>query len=400
VKSTGKRLLRFCTLALAGAVAATVAAPASASAAGGEWRVDGYGPTNSGQNPAETAVTKTTVGDLTPKLTLTSPPADEWSCYRQRPPVVSGGRVFVSESTGIVAYDQGTGEQVWRSAFVDPNDETTPQLAVADGRLVATSNGCQSVSDPDGKLVIFDAANGSVLATVHRDAPIDTLLVDRGIAVVSGEDIYGSVVTAYRISDGGKLWQLGGAWLGGPVSAGGRVMVTRGGEDPDSGDVITPGTDMVDIATGAVLWHSDTVYQVRSAHPSGDRVYAAGPDYALLALDAGTGAVAWSVPAAGATQVSVGQSRVFATNSGVITGYEAGSGRVLWSRTFTGALGKPVLAGGVLYATVDGVRVHALNPANGRSFDAPAFDRAVGHPVIVDGRVYVTDGKDLVVYGL
>ena len=77
-----------------------------------------------------------------------------------------------------------------------------------------------------------------------------------------------------------------------------------------------------------------------------------------------------------------------------------GRGTRLWSRTLPGAAQRPVRAGGLLYVTVEGHPMRILSPVTGGDVaGAGRFGTASGHAVVAGGRLYLTDGTTLRVYG-
>jgi outer membrane protein assembly factor BamB len=352
------------------------------------WRTDGYGPGNTGYNPVETAVNAGTVDDLTRRWGITAPEI-EFACARQWPPVVAGNRLFLSDPRGVSAYDAGTGRRLWSYAFADPTDAQTPALTVVGERLFVAVSGCQSVSDPDGDLIALNVRTGAVLWAVSRDAPVRHLLVDKDVALIAGVDTGEARVTAYRVSDGGELWTRR-AELGDEVSANGRVLI-----NPIDDDDNRTGSELVDIRTGAALWATPQTFEVLAAGPAGGPLYAAGPGGTLVRINVETGAVVWSVPGA-PELVSTDGPRLYVVEGTDLVARDSGTGAQLWRRAYGARLGKPVVAGGVLYATTFGVGVAALAPTTGAPLPgAPAFDGAIGHPVVVNGRLYVTTGRVL-----
>jgi outer membrane protein assembly factor BamB len=370
-------------------------APAPATAAATTtWRADGYGPGNTGYNPAETAINADTVTGLRQRWSVVSPVIRN-ACSRQSPPVVANNRLYLTDQGGIGAYDATTGAALWTYRFNTPSDEVTPRLTVVGSRLYAGLVSCVSQSDPDGIVLAFDAATGAVVWSGFQDAPPSVLVVDKDIVVASGEDIYGPTVTAYRASDGTQLWTYQGH-LPRPVSANGRLLVNR--YDEETGSRV--GSDLLDIRTGTALWSSDTVWSVLAAGPSGGPLYAAGPAGQLARINVETGAVAWSVPDA-AAQLAVDGSRLYVAQGTSLVARDAGTGVQQWSRSFPAQLGKPVVAGGVVYATVSGRNVSPLAVATGDTLDWEApYEGAIGHPVVVNGRLYVTTGRVLDAYTL
>lgn len=362
--------------------AALTPAPAAAAATT-TWRADGYGPQNSGFNPVETAINASTVDKLKYRWSIVSP-VFRGSCSRQNPPVVANNRLFLSDQTGIAAYNAKTGAQLWTYRFPDPFDQIPPVLTVAGNRLLATFTNCISQSDPDGRLVAFNVADGTQLWSKFRDAPMYVKVVDKDVAVVAGEDVFEPVVTGYRVSDGTELWSHIGQ-LHEPVSANGRVLV----EEEDF-----TGSDLLDIRTGAVLWTSPTRWAVQAAGQAGRPLYATGPAGELARINVETGAVAWSVPGAGG-KLAVDGPRLYVAQGTSLVARDSATGAVVWTKAYGAELGKPVVAGGVVYATVDRRFMEPLNAATGAELDDFTYAGVLGHPVIVNGWLYVTNGRVL-----
>jgi len=380
-----RRIFASAVAASAAALCAITLAPAPVLAATTTtWRADGYGPQNSGFNPVETAINTSTVDRLAYRWSILSPIA-RGSCSRQSPPVVANNRLFVSDQAGIAAYNATTGAQLWTYRFTGhPADEVPPLLTVAGNRLLAAFNGCISQSDPDGRMLAFNVADGARLWSIFRDAPMDVQVVDKDVVVVAGEDVFEPVLTGYSVSDGRELWSTIGR-LHQPVSANGRVLMEQ--ED-------RTGSDLLDIRTGAVLWTSPTRWEVQAAGPAGGPLYATGPAGELARINVETGAVAWSVPAAGG-KLAVDGPRLYVAQGTNLVARDSATGAQLWSRPFFSALGKPVVAGGVVYATVDRRFMVPLNAATGVELDDWTYEGVLGHPVIVNGWLYVTTGRVL-----
>jgi outer membrane protein assembly factor BamB len=71
----------------------------------------------------------------------------------------------------------------------------------------------------------------------------------------------------------------------------------------------------------------------------------------------------------------------------------------VWSYAAADAVGRPVVAGGVVYATVHDSDVAVLGASDGAVLDfSPPYQGVVGHVVVTGGRLYATDGRVLDVY--
>ena len=163
-----------------------VLAPNAARAAGpASWGHPGYDAEDSYYNPSESVVNAGTIGHLTRRWSVHLRTRDE-TCTHFSAPLVAAGRVIATDEPGISAYNAVTGAPAWNYTWTDPGDTVTPQLAADGGTLIAATSGCQSQSDPNGQVVALDLATGHTRWRADLEAPVVTLAVDKGIAVVSG----------------------------------------------------------------------------------------------------------------------------------------------------------------------------------------------------------------------
>lgn len=360
------------------------------------WILDGYGPGNTSYNPQESELNRSAVADLTARWSGLSPRVTD-SCAEQSPPLAADGRVYVTDEAGVTVYDADSGETLWHRPNDSPVETLTPILALAGSRLLLTDTYCRSASDPTTFLIAVDARTGEQLWRVRRDVPIWEMVVDGDVVVGSGEDTDGQAVTAYRVSDGEELWTRDGRMYE-PVSSQGRVLVQPYADAAARAANQVPASELVDITTGETVWSSSTRWTAQAA--AGDALYALAGDR-VARLDADSGDVVWSVTSEATSWISVDDTQVYVVRGSDLAAYDARTGEQNWYRVFDATLGKPVVAGGVLYSTISGAYVDALNPANGRNIvDELPFQRAVGHPVVVDGWLYATDGRVLDAYAI
>ncbi len=379
---------------IVGMVAMLVVAPAPAYAATASWQQDGYNATDSGYNPLETAITPATVGNLDYRWSLTSPVVRD-ACSKQSRPVVAGGRMFAGNQAGIGAYDAATGKRLWFTKYGRPSDSATPILAVVSGRLYVASSECTSESDPSTAIFALDAATGHQLWLTGHDGHV-SMVVDKGVVAVSGFGLGGAVTTGFQATDGAKLWSRSGELLAGSVSADGRLLLRR---DDDSGAV---GTRAVSILTGAPLWTNTKDWYALAASPAGNRVFVRTGTGGLAAVDPGNGAVLWSV-ATGGYAAAVDQNRIYvARDSGGVAARNVTTGAQVWgsAQSTLGQVNKPIVAGGVLYLTSVSGTVLTMRAGTGDFIDSFLIHDVVGHPVVVNGRLYVTDGRVLDMFSL
>jgi outer membrane protein assembly factor BamB len=358
--------------------------PASA-AAGGAWPQAGFGATNSAYNPAESVLNASSARRLKARWSVT-PAARDTSCVRRTPPVVSGGRVFIPDADGVSAFAVGTGKRLWTApkAF---DEGAGPLLAVSGTTLVGTANFCFSASDSNGAMVALNAATGAEIWSVGRDTPYTSMVIDGGLVIASGPELAAdsAAVTAYRLADGTVKWQRTGVSAANAVAAGGVMLLAKADGT---------GSIAVDVATGAVRWTSGKEWAVQSADPSGVRTYATDPSGTLVSLRSSTGVVGWSAPGGG---VTTDGRQVFVTRGTTLICYDAGTGRRKWAKALGGTVGRPIRAGGLVYAAVAGKPLVILNAATG-TVAAKSTVKAVGNVVVTGGRLYVDDGTKLRTY--
>lgn len=369
--------------------AAVLAAPTPASAdPRAEWVQPGFGPGDTYYNPGESVINAAGVNAVRRRWTVALPEAGE-RCARAAEPVVAGGRVFVPHETGIAAYQAGTGLLSWRFAWPYPEDESTPYLAVSGGLLIVANQGCQSQSDPNGTVRALSVSSGRLVWSAAMQAPVRSLVVDRGVVVVSGESMSDSpAVVGLRVTDGAQLWQVADHASAG-VSAAGRVLVGRVG---------AAGTSALAVATGRVLWTKRVAWAGRAANPAGDRFYASAAGNAMVCVDAATGALVWTAAGRAGPLVAADGRRVYRATAGGIEALDARTGRLRWTASLAGGAGQPVRAGGLLYVGLGaGKPLGILHAANGRRASAgtQVGSVAAGNVVVTGGWIYALKGNTI-----
>ncbi len=373
-------LVGVLAVGLAPSVEAASAAPAS------DWAQDGYGPGNTGVNPYERTITTRNAGKLRYRWSVLSA-VTRSGCMAQSPPVVAGRRLFLPDANGFAAYDAVTGERLWRRNLAIFDSET-PKFAVSGNLLIAATNTCGSVSDPDGELTAYDAATGGERWSVKRDAPMHHMVVDRNVVAIGGGDAGEDRVTAYRRSDGRELWSRADVELGADVSANGRLLLTN-----------SKGSRAVDIVTGKELWSTKAQWTVAAADPSGERFIVGDATGTLYALHARDGKTVWSTPNA-AGQIAVDNERVYVARDTHLVALTAKDGKKVWDQEFlSNPLGRPTVAGGVVYAPIEDGWLVMRDARTGADLeDQPIVSDVHGHAVVAGGRLYVTNGRVLDVF--
>ncbi|MEU4419029.1 PQQ-binding-like beta-propeller repeat protein [Actinoplanes sp. NPDC024001] len=342
------------------------------------WDHPGYDAEDSHFNPAETVINAGSVGRLATKWQVKLRTADA-SCSGPSAPVLSGDRLVTTDMLGISAYSPADGSVRWRYDWDDRLDNDTPALAVADGLVIAANGGCNSQSDPDGKLTALDLANGQPRWTLPMDMPIGSVVVDKGIVAISGSSPSDEdAVVAHRVRDGKLLWRKPNHGTTG-VSADGVLLIHA----TDGFGVPTGPTTAVDISTGVTRWSRDGIWKAQAASPRADRFYATDTGSNLGALDAATGAIRWIANGKSSELIAADGQRVYRADGRDVEALHAGTGASLWKTRLTGDAGQPVRAADLLYAgstvlrAADGGRV-------GRSYP--------GRVIVAGGRLYQVNG--------
>ncbi|WP_305783947.1 outer membrane protein assembly factor BamB family protein [Symbioplanes lichenis] len=370
----------FVSSGLAWGLAALLVAPAP-----GAWNQPGYGPGQTYYNPAETVLNAGTIGKVTDRFTTDLPSVDGETCTRPAPPVVSGGRVFVADTSGIGAYAAGTGKRLWQHTWPNPEDESTPYLAVSNGLLVAGNSGCQSASDPNGTVRAFSVTDGKQRWSQQLDTPVDTMVVDRSVVAVGGDSASDlATVRGLDVTTGRIRWTLPRLTSPG-VSSNGRLLLTR-----------TTAAQMVavNVTTGKPLWTRPQKWYAEMA--TADRFFVTNGAGTLISLNAATGASQWTAPKASGRNATDGR-RIYHPDHNTVEAFDVKTGKRVWWRTFLGEVGRPVRAGGLVYAAVEGKTVGIMNAANGRPLPTKWTSNlaATNRVTVAGGHIYTVAGNTL-----
>jgi outer membrane protein assembly factor BamB len=369
-----KALLTACVLVGLAAAPAQAADPAV-------WTQDAYGPGHTGYNPAESVINTGSIAKLKLRWTAKPGPGEEGCEPTQTAPLVYGGRMFVLDSGTIGGYDVNTGKRLWlyNAPYFDGAG-----LAVVGGLVLGTEVNCFSNSDYDTNVVAVDPATGKEVWNRLQSYSIDSHVGDAGVFVVSGycgicdDERYG--VTAFRVSDGKRLWARANRILAGPVSAGGRIVLRS---------TVDPEIEVVKIKNGETLWGTGA-WRVAAANPAGDQFYlfnSAG----IAAVDAQSTKVKWTVKHESGDLISDGK-RVFVASANRINAYDAKTGKLSWTRAVA-APGHLIRAGGLLYG-LSKKTLLILSPVTGKPvISGAAYGVLTDHVVVTGGRLYTTSSS-------
>ncbi|MEV6637656.1 PQQ-binding-like beta-propeller repeat protein [Actinoplanes sp. NPDC051470] len=372
---------------VAACVLAALAAAAPAQAAGPDlWTQDGYGPGRTGYNPSESVINTGTIATLEQRWTVKASLLPEGCEPKPQPPLVQNGKMFLLDNGTVSGYDNTTGKRLWNAgpAYLDAN-----HIAVAGGLVLATEVNCFSNSNYDTNVVAINPNTGKMVWDALQGYSITSSVADAGVFVVSGfcgicdGEKYG--VTAFRISDGKRLWQRINYVLAGPVSANGRIVLR---------DMVVPQVQVADIKTGGGL-AGGGVWNVAAANPAGDQFYLYNTS-AMGAFDAKTLKAAWTVKKESGALVSDGK-RVFVASANRVNAYNAATGKLYWTR----AMPNPnnlIRAGGLLYV-LSGKKLQILSPPTGKPVvSGAAYGMLTDNVIATGGRLYTTSGSTVRAY--
>lgn len=327
-------------------------------------------------------------------------------------PVVSGGRVYVMDTTAAVrAIDAKTGRDVWKIDFGTSGDGKSSVFGggvSVDGDVLYVTNGL-------GDVAALKASNGSVIWKKRPGGPL------RGAPSFGLGNIYvmtqDNQIFAIKASDGSTEWTESGAselagvfGVAAPAVAQGTIVAGF-----SSGEL-----NAYRYENGRVLWGdalsrtsvSTSVSALADvdANPVIDRgrVFAVGQGGRMVSLELVTGQRLWEINVAGiSTPWVVGEWVFVVTDDARLLCVSRGSGKVRWisqlprydkekkkkgSISWTG----PVLAGDrLILASSDG-RLANISPANGQ---LQSVTKAGGDvflpPIVADNTLYIltNDGR-------
>ena len=353
--------------------------PAAASHAAGPpaWDHPGYDAEDSYYNPHESVINLSTVASLTRRWSVPLRKQPDGACAGFSAPLSAAGRVIATDQFGISAYNADSGAPTWHFNWPDPVGTETPAIAVDGTTLIAATTDCYSQSDPDGTIVALNLANGRVRWRATIDVPVNSLAVDKGMAVISGVSPSDEQATiAYRVANGRVAWRKAG-YQSSNVSANGRLLLTD-----------THNSTAVDITTGVPLWTRKAFWQAKAATPASDR-FLVSNGQSLSAVSAASGTLLWTARGAANDLLATDGRRVFRAQGHSIEALNVATGHSLWARLLPEELAQPVRAGGLLY-----LGGPILDPATGAR-RAPTFP---GAEIITGGRLVTVNQGTLSSY--
>lgn len=272
--------------------------------------------------------------------------------YLKLRPAIDGGRVFAADAKGrVTAYDEATGNEIW---------EVKTDIAISSG--VGVGEGLVVVGSSEAQIVALDWRDGhEVWRTEVSSEVLSIPGANQGIVVIQSVD---GKLTGLKASDGARVWVYERSV---------PVLSLRGTSSPVlvQGAVIAAGDNgklaVVDLARGLVGW--ETSIAVPHGRSELERM-----------VDIDSPPQVW-----GGTLYAV-------TYQGRVAAVEGNSGRILWARDMSSAVGLGVDFSNV-YVTDDNSEVWALERDNSGSVwkQDKLKRRALTAPVAIGNYVAVAD---------
>jgi outer membrane protein assembly factor BamB len=401
-----RHLTRRCAVTACLALVAGLA-PASASLGAGagvttasEWQQPLADAARSNRNPGETLLTADKIASkrMRPAYSLAGLPffgecGGIWDLDMRRP-VMAGGNIYAYDGREIEARDLATGSLLWRSADIAGafgiNYPTSVTLA-GNRVLVAGLSGCPSVSDPNGFIISFDAADGHTQWEQNLDGPIWHLTVSGSTIVTDSGDTASDPPTfaAYDVTNGTVLWSRGSE------CGTGDFFIVR------SRVVSNTGCGTVKLSTGETLWTKPNPLDwtfIRGDGPSvpNPSIYAKKPNGALVALRP-DGTVRWNAGKAYGDVLAAGPVRVFVAclSDANLCALDRLTGEQQWTTAAFHLVGA-VTASDFVVLPGDGT---VLRASDGEFVGALTFG-AWQAAAVADGRVVTVDDRVIDVFEL
>lgn len=267
-------------------------------------------------------------------------------------PAVDAGRVFAADVKGrVTAYEEATGKEVWQAKT---------GIAISSG--IGVGEGLVILGSSEAQVVALDWRDGhEVWRTEVTSEVLSVPGADQGIVVVQSVD---GKLTGLKSSDGARVWVYERSV---------PVLSLRGTSSPvlTQGVVLTAGDNgklaVVDVARGLVGW--ETSIAVPHGRSELERM-----------VDIDSPPQVW-----GGTVYTV-------SYQGRVAAVEGNSGRILWARDMSSAVGLGVDFSNV-YVTDENSEVWALERDNSGSVwkQDKLKQRALTAPVVIGNYVAVAD---------
>jgi hypothetical protein len=392
-----RKSIALLTAVLIGTGSVTVA---SAAITNSPWRQTDWDGSHSRFNPAETALTPSTVTGAKYRRSIAVPPIqyEGYECQAtygvSTAPVAVDQRVFTVVSGYLYSYDVYTGRQLWRTEVDRTLTEIPRGLAVRDGRVLLGTLDCTSESDPTGTVFAFDSRTGAPLWTSGvQGTVLSMVLVGTHIVVAGYSAGNGAAVSMIDAASGATEWVRTvdfDACAARPELA----LVVRNQVLVNECDDSSTSVIRAVALEGHVVWTRAGLGQLEAGDSSsryGTDVLARTTDGQLTSLLATTGATRWTTATPGRV-LAVDPARVFLRcDAETICALSRATGDLIWQRQSpiwgrTNDVAPVAAAGGLFYLGTgevlrasDGTLLHRLwfnqaryiSVANGRVLAVP-----------------------------
>ncbi|MBO1894669.1 MULTISPECIES: outer membrane protein assembly factor BamB [unclassified Shewanella] len=285
--------------------------------------------------------------------------------YSQLRPTVRYGKVFVADRSGIVvAFDETTGDELWKKdfndVFEDKLETKTKGILLAAGVTAARNK--VFVGGETGLLVALDEATGDVVWSAQANGELLSAptVAEDVVAVNTSKGAF----EAFDIDNGKKLWtyemQLPNLTLRGTGSAayeaGGFFLGTADGK-----------VAVVVKSNGQAAWEQ-AVFS-----PTGANEFTRMADIDM-------------------TPLILGENLYVASYNGNLVSMELRSGRVVWSRKYS-SFNDLAAAGISLYLVDDHSRIYSVDRRNGLELWSTSVlkNRELTAPAVIDNYIVVGD---------
>ncbi len=297
------------------------------------------------------------------------PELSEDTGYACSTPATDGRRVYAWFAIGDLAAFDFDGKLVWSKSFGIPRNGYGHGTSLTFWHNLLIVQFDQALpKDRKSKLMALDGRTGDTVWETPRDVPSSwctpiVIEVDGQEQIITGGDPW---VIAYRPDDGKEIWRadcLRGDVVSSPVFADGLVYVTH--ERPQLSAIRPDGQG--DVTASHIVWTGqDNLPDACSP--------LATPQYVLLL-----------------------------TSGGMLTCYDAKTGKKLWAEDFEAVFkASPSLAGKYVYLVSDEGKVWVVEPGPTgckKVSQANLGEPCVASPAFQDGRIYLRGKQHLFCVG-
>lgn len=382
------------------AVLAGSIVPAAAATKASAWIEDNGNAAASRFNVNETALTTSTVKQLSHRRGLTVPraPSDAYCGYGRVDVAAATATVDYVEGDGhLSAYNAATGKVLWS---VVPDSWFTTNyrsIAVTQGLVILGEVDCVSASDPGGYIQAFDAATGKLVWTQGTGSALASMVVSGNYVVVTGASVgSGQATSVLRVTTGAVVWRKYGQVCG---TVGLAVVVVDQQVVVHTCDEDTYAVSLTAyrLTTGALSWTRAIDWPIErgdSGVAGARHLFVKDDDGNIDDLDPATGVTQYiNFDATGVLAVDTG--RVYARCGTSVCAFGLTSGDTLWSTPDSSKMA--AVANGVLYLSNGRVLNAETGAALGRVFTTGTASILF----VAGGRVSaVTSAPTLALYGL